>query len=114
MSDVDADPPWEPPLANSEVEHLLGRWTASGGLSVGRLMVWGRRAWELRVGSSAPTLGGLLKHLAAVEELGSAWQLAGEEPVWPTDPGRWRRQEGWDETLDAQGATPAELYALDD
>jgi hypothetical protein len=52
--------------------------------------------------------------LAAVEELGSAWQLAGEEPVWPTDPGRWRRQEGWDETLDAQGATPAELYALDD
>jgi hypothetical protein len=114
MSDVSSDPPWEPPLAGSEIEHLLGalnrqRWTfrwKADGLDTAGL--------ELRVGSSALTLGGLLKHLAAVEELASSWQLAGEEPDWPTDPGRWRTPEGWEETLDAQGATPAELYALYD
>jgi hypothetical protein len=108
MSDVASDPPWEPPLAGSEIEHLLGalnrqRWTfrwKADGLDAAGL--------ELRVGSSALTLGGLLKHLAAVEELASSWQLAGEEPDWPTDPGRWRTSEGWEETLDAQGATPAE------
>ena len=90
MSDGLSDPPWEPPLAGGETEHLLGalerqRWTfrwKADGLDAAGL--------DLRVGSSVLTLGGLLKHLAAVEELASAWQLAGEEPVWPTDPGRWR------------------------
>jgi Protein of unknown function (DUF664) len=114
MSDVPSDPPWEPPLAGSEIEHLLGaldrqRWTfrwKADGLDAAGL--------EVRVGSSALTLGGLLKHLAAVEELASSWQLAGEEPDWPTDPRRWRTAEGWEETLDPQGATPAELYALYD
>jgi Protein of unknown function (DUF664) len=56
------DTPWEPPLAGTEVEHLLGaldrlratfRWKADGldeaGLGV-------------RVGASSLTLGGLLKH----------------------------------------------------
>jgi hypothetical protein len=114
MSDGPSDPPWEPPLAAGEAEHLLGaldrqRWTfrwKADGLDAAGL--------ELRVGSSSLTLGGLLKHLAAVEELASAWQLAGDEPVWPTDPGRWRTPEGWEETLDASGATPAQLYALYD
>ena len=114
MSDFQADPPWEPPLAGSEIEHLLGaldrqRWTfrwKADGLEAADL--------QLRLGPSTLTLGGLLKHLAAVEELASSWQLAGEEPVWPTDPRRWRTQEGWDETLDARDATPAELYKLYD
>src|SRR5215213_3193584 len=59
MSDVPSDPPWEPPLAGSEIEHLLGalnrqRWTfrwKADGLDAAGL--------ELRVGSSALTLGGL-------------------------------------------------------
>lgn len=114
MSDGLSDPPWEPPLAGGETEHLLGalerqRWTfrwKADGLDAAGL--------DLRVGSSVLTLGGLLKHLAAVEELASAWQLAGEEPVWPTDPGRWRTQQGWDETFDASGMSPTELYALYD
>jgi hypothetical protein len=81
-----------PPLAGFEVEHLLGaldrqrwtfRWKADG---------LGTAGLELRVGASALTVGGLLKHLAAVEDLGSAWQLAGEESIWPTDSGRWRTQ----------------------
>jgi hypothetical protein len=80
------DTPWEPPLAGTEVEHLLGaldrlrttfRWKADGldaeGLST-------------RVGASALTLGGLLAHLASVEDHMSTVRLTGEpmgEP-WAT------------------------------
>lgn len=114
MNSPSPDPPWEPPLAGGEAEHLLGalerqRWTfrwKADGLDADGL--------DAHIGSSALTLGGLLKHLAAVEELASAWQLAGDEPVWPTDPGRWRTPEGWDETFDPRGTAPAELYALYD
>src|SRR5215210_1152731 len=63
------DPPWEPPLAGTEVEHLVGalerlrttfRWKADD------LDADGLRA---RIGASALTLGGLLKHLAWAEDL---------------------------------------------
>ncbi len=58
------DYPWEPPLAGTEVEHLVGaldrlrttfRWKA------GRLDAAGL---QTRIGASSLTLGGLLKHLA--------------------------------------------------
>ena len=72
--------PWEPPLAGTEVEHLVGalerlratfRWKADG------LDAEGLRA---RVGASALTLGGLLKHLALVEDHTFATKLAGDPP----------------------------------
>jgi Protein of unknown function (DUF664) len=59
--------PWEPPIAGTEAEQLVGaldrlrttfRWKA-GGLDAAGL--------QTRVGASAMTLGGLLKHLALVE-----------------------------------------------
>jgi hypothetical protein len=62
---VDDDAPaWEPPIAGSELEHLLGslnrlratfRWKAGGLDAVGL---------STRIPSSDLTLGGLLKHLA--------------------------------------------------
>jgi hypothetical protein len=71
------DRPWEPPLAGTEVEHLLGalnrlrttfRWKADGLDDA-----------QLRVGiaSSSLTLGGLLKHLALVEDHSSTTRLDG-------------------------------------
>ncbi|HEY2689283.1 MAG TPA: DUF664 domain-containing protein, partial [Streptosporangiaceae bacterium] len=62
------DCPWEPLLAGSEAEHLVGaldrlratfRWKADG-LGVAGL--------QTRIGASELTLGGLLKHLAAAED----------------------------------------------
>ena len=59
---------WEPPLAGTEAEHLLGaldrlrttfRWKADD-LDADGL--------QTRIGASALTLGGLLKHLAAGED----------------------------------------------
>ena len=78
--------PWEPPLAGTEVEHLLGaldrlratfRWKADA------LDEQGLRAG---LGSSSLTLGGLLKHLALVETYSSTVKLDGSplgEP-WET------------------------------
>ncbi len=58
------DTPWEPPMAGSETEQLLGaldrlrytfRWKADGLDAAGL---------ATRLGASSLTLGGLLKHLA--------------------------------------------------
>lgn len=72
------DTPWEPPLAGSELEHLVGalerlratfRWKADG------LDAAGLRT---RVGTSALTLGGLLKHMAINEDYIFTVKLTGE------------------------------------
>ena len=85
------DPPREPPLAGTEVEHLLGaldrlrttfRWKADGLDAAGL---------QTRIGASALTIGGLLKHLASVEDDISTRRLSGArigepwESVWAGD-----------------------------
>ena len=81
------DRPWEPPLAGTEREHLIGaldrmratfRWKVDGLDAAGL---------SLRIGASTLTLGGLLKHLALVEDYSSTSKLSGAplgEP-WPPD-----------------------------
>lgn len=106
---TDTDPPWEPPWAGSETEHLVGslerlratfRWKADGLDAAGL---------QTRVGASALTLGGLLKHLALVEDdvLGS--RLSGQPFGEPWRSG-WTG-EGWD-FASAADDTPEQLYAL--
>lgn len=110
---TDESTPWEPPLAGTEVEHLLGaldrlratfRWKADG------LDAAGLRA---QIPSSSLSLGGLLKHLAAVEDIAFTWKLSG------SDPGELWRSVDWDGDPDwvfrsAADDTPDELYALYD
>ncbi|MDR7253126.1 hypothetical protein J2X46_002111 [Nocardioides sp. BE266] len=78
-SDVWVPPWWEPPLAGTEVEHLLGalgrmratfRWKADG------LDETGLRQ---RLPSSSLSLGGLLLHLAAAEDYYLLTKLRGVE-----------------------------------
>jgi hypothetical protein len=103
-------PPWEPPFAGTETEHLLGslerlratfRWKADG-----------LDAEELRtpLSSSSLTVGGLLKHLAAQEDYASSVKVAGGEmpPVW-ADNG-WEGDNDW-EFSSAARQSPEELYA---
>jgi hypothetical protein len=110
MSDND-DCPWEPPLAGTEAEHLAGaldrlrttfRWKADG-LDADGL--------QTRIGASTLTLGGLLKHLALVEEYTSTRKLTGV----PLD-ARWDPVGGQDDPdvvfASASGDTPEQLYAL--
>src|SRR4051794_22771233 len=104
------DPPWEPPLAGTEVEQLVGalerlrttfRWKADG------LDAEGLRA---RVGASSLTLGGLLKHLAFVEDYLFTTKLTGERVGAPWDLDEWD-DEDWPFTSAAHD-TPDELYRL--
>lgn len=104
-----SDTPWEPPLAGSETEHLLGaldrlrttfRWKAADLDAAGL---------QTRIGASALTLGGLLKHLALVEDDVSTLRLSGTpigEP-WESD---WA--EGDWAFVSAADDSPEQLYAL--
>ncbi len=106
------DDPWEPAIAGTETEQLLGaldrqRWTfryKADGLDVAGLTT--------TIGASSLTLGGLLKHLALVEDVqvtekldggpyGERWDLygAGESENWH---------------LEVGDTTPEELYDLYD
>jgi len=105
-------PPWEPPFAGTEVEHLLGaldrlrttfRWKAGGLDSAGL---------QTRIGNTSTlTLGGLLKHLAANEDYVSTVKLSGQPSGAPWDAGDWDGDNDWEFTS-AANDSPEELYAL--
>lgn len=95
-------PPAEPPLAGDEASTLLGSlerqratfaWKATG------VDAAGRRA---RVGASSMTLGGLVKHLALVEDDYASRRL-GAGPM----PAPWRDVD-WDADPDWEWRTGAE------
>jgi hypothetical protein len=105
------DTPWEPPLAGSEVEHLVGaldrlratfRWKADDLDAAGL---------QARVGASALTLGGLLKHLAAVEDSTFTVKLRGEPIGAPWNSTGWHGGNDW-EFASAVDDAPEQLYAL--
>ena len=108
-----SDTPWEPPLAGTETEALLGaldrqRWTfrwKAGDLDAAGLRV--------TVGASTLTLGGLLKHLATAEDYKSTVKLAGAamDPTWKDN--GWDADEDWEFTSAADDS-PEDLYALYD
>jgi hypothetical protein len=106
-------PPWEPPVAGTEAEHLVAaldrqratfRWKADG------LDPSGLRA---RIGISSISLGGLLKHLALVERYYFVTKLAGEPLGPPWDQVDMGADPDWEWRTAAEDS-PAELYALYD
>ena len=104
-------PPWEPPLAGTEVEHLVGsleRLRATFRWKAGDLDADGLAA---RVGASALTIGGLLKHLAFVEDYTFTTKLRGGSPGRPWESTYRRDVADW-EFVSAADDTPDELYAL--
>ena len=108
---ADNDYPWEPPLAGNETEQLIGaldrlrttfRWKVDDLDTAGL---------QVRVGTSALTLGGLLKHLALIEDFMSTTKLRGE-PIGAL----WGElghdgSDDWEFTSAADD-TPGQLYAL--
>lgn len=105
------DYPWEPPLAGTEEEQLTGaldrlrttfRWKADDLDAAGL---------QARIGASALTIGGLLKHLAAVEDYIFTAKLSGEPMGEPWDATGWDGSNDWEFTSAADDA-PEQLYAL--
>ncbi len=108
---TETDPPWEPPLAGSEVEHLAGaldrlrvtfRWKADD-LDAAQL--------RTRVAPSTLTLGSLLKHLAFVEDHTFTVKLRGEAPGEPWSSAGGGPSSDWSFSSAADDA-PEHLYAL--
>jgi len=101
----------EPPLAGDETATLLGsleRQRATLAWKCGGLDAAGLRA---TLGPSSITLGGLLKHLAQVEDAHFSRLLLGREPGPPWDTVDWDADPDW-EWHSAAADTPAQLLAL--
>ena len=105
-------PPWEPPVAGEEIDAVFAaldrqratfRWKAGDLDSAGLATT---------IGASTVTLGGLLKHLALVEDLYFQHKIL-DRPL----PEPWAAID-WDTVADdwewrtAADDSPAELYAL--
>jgi hypothetical protein len=108
------DSPWEPPLAGTETEQLVGaldrlrttfRWKADD-LDASGL--------QARVGGSSLTLGGLLKHLAINEDYMFMTKLAGVPLGAPWDAAGWDGSDDDWEFMTAAGDTPEQLYVFFD
>ena len=107
---TDSDTPWEPPLAGTELEHLVGaldrlrttfRWKTDDLDAAGL---------QTRIGASSLTLGGLLKHIAINEDSMFTCKLAGE-PVGEPWESLWDGTDDWEFTS-AANDTPEQLYAF--
>ena len=101
----------EPPVAGNEVDTLIGsleRQRATFAWKCGDLAADGLRA---KVGASAMTLGGLLKHLALVEDDWFSRKLFGNAPASPWRAVDWESDPDW-EWHSAANDTPDELYRL--
>ncbi|HET7665134.1 MAG TPA: DUF664 domain-containing protein [Mycobacterium sp.] len=102
--------PWEPPLAGAELEQLMG--------ALDRLRTTFR--WKVddldaaglatRIGASALTLGGLLKHMAINEDFITTQKLSGA-PVGEPWESLWDGTDDWEFTS-AANDTPGRLYTF--
>ncbi|MEU3465979.1 DUF664 domain-containing protein [Streptomyces sp. NPDC006733] len=101
----------EPPLAGTEIDTLLGsleRLRRTFEWKCGGLDAAGLRA---TVGASSMTLGGLLKHLALVEDDVLSQKLLGNRPAAPWRAVDWDADPDW-EWRTAAADTPEHLLAL--
>jgi len=101
----------EPPVAGDETATLLGsleRQRATFAWKCGGLDNAGLRA---TLGASSMTLGGLLKHVALVEDDYFAVRLWGRDPAPPWDTVDWEADRDW-EWRTAAKDTPEQLMTL--
>jgi Protein of unknown function (DUF664) len=101
----------EPPVAGNELDTLLGaleRQRRYVAWKCGNLDQAGLRA---TLGPSTMTLGGLLKHLAVVEDDVLSVKLHGNQPCPPWDTVDWDADMDW-EWHSAAEDSPGELMAL--
>jgi Protein of unknown function (DUF664) len=101
----------EPPVAGDETATLVGsleRQRATFAWKSGGLDAAGLRA---TVGASSMTLGGLLKHLALVEDQYFSRRLLDRDPAPPWDTVDWTADPDWDWHSAAEDS-PEQLYAL--
>ena len=111
MTDVDEQGRPEPPLAGDEVATILGFLEfqrATLGWKTDGLDADGMR---FRTAASSMTLGGILKHMALVEDWWFSHHLLGREPVAPWSTVDWDADPDWEWTSSLENS-PEELRNL--
>jgi hypothetical protein len=101
----------EPPIAGNEVDTMLGALERQRGYlawKCGKLDATGMRA---TLGPSSVTLGGLLKHMALVEDDAFSVKLYGRDRCEPWNAIDWDADPNW-EWRTAADDSPEQLFAL--
>ncbi|WP_236791561.1 DinB family protein [Amycolatopsis sp. GM8] len=111
MTDVDEHGRPEPPYAGDEVETLLGFLDFQRGTFEWKCSGLGPEGFRATVGASSMTLGGMVKHLAWVEDHWFSRWLHGNErqPLW--NGVDWQADPDWD-WHSAAHDTPEQLLVL--
>lgn len=103
--------PRTPPAAGNEVDALLGALERQRSYVAWKCGGLGSAGLNATVGRSTMTLGGLLKHLALVEDDMFGWKLHGHPVGPPFDAVDWDADRDW-EWRTAADDTPGYLMTL--
>ena len=111
MADIDDQGRPEPPLAADETGTLVGFLEYQRATLAWKCEGLDTKGLTAKVAASSMTLGGLLKHLAYVEDHWFSRWLHGRDPQPPWDTVDWRADPDWD-WRSAADDTPEQLLAL--
>ncbi|MCP2251679.1 putative damage-inducible protein DinB (forms a four-helix bundle) [Prauserella aidingensis] len=111
MDTVDEQGRTEPPLEGGEEDQLLGFLDYQRQTLEWKCSRLGDEALRATTSASAMTLGGLLKHMAFVEDHWFSRRLHGLPAELPWDAVDWARDPDWD-WRSAADDTPEQLLAL--
>ncbi len=100
-----------PPVAAGEVETLLGFLDYQRATFAWKCRGLDADGLNTAVAASTMTLGGMLKHLALVEDDWFSVRLRGNDPQPPWDTADWKADYDWD-WHSAVDDSPGELFAL--
>jgi uncharacterized damage-inducible protein DinB len=111
MTDVDEQGRPEPPLAADETATILGFLEFQRATLAWKCAGLGAAGLQATVAPSSMTLGGMLKHLARVEDLWCSRRLHGRDPAPPWDTVDWNADPDWDWHSAAEDS-PEQLQTL--
>ena len=111
MTDVDEPGYPEPPATGDEAATLVGSMERQRATLAWKCADLDATGLSTRVGASSMTLGGLLKHLAYMEDINFSRDLAGRDLPAPWNGVNWRIESDW-EWHSSAADPPERLYAL--
>jgi uncharacterized damage-inducible protein DinB len=111
MTNLDEQGRPEPPLAADETATLLGFLEYQRATLAWKCAGLDAAGLGATVAASSMTLGGMLKHLAYVEDLWCSRSLHGRDPQPPWDTVDWDADRDWDWHSAAEDS-PEQLHAL--
>ena len=111
VTDLDEQGRPEPPIAGDESATLLGSLDYQRATMAWKCSGLDEAGLRVTVGSSSMTLGGMLKHMAYVEDLWFSRSLHGRDPHPPWDTVDWKADPDWDWDSAAEDS-PEQLHDL--